>query len=724
MMTSTIENINWEKVVRVLQLPEKGTQRPLHFIRRGKHVPATPKRVVFFDTESRVDKETHEHEPYLICASFVNYEKGSIRRFRYGSDLARSLDETLLPLPDFWDEIVRFTKIRDVTWVMAHNTGYDLLATGGALKMFERGFEPLGHPYEKGLTFIWEIAQPNPEPRYCGEVWERKTKGGLQISNVCEKGKARCPKCQRKRRHIRNVRFVSTSNYYVMKLSQLAKTFGMEKLNQGEDSRFDFSKLETYPIKSVIEYCEGDVDIIQVAMEALFEACQDGENTGFGSFRNTIPAMAFNAYRTWFMPDGEILCHDNNDVIKLERSAYYGGRVEVWKRGKAPEPVFGVDINSMYPHVMKSKLYPSRLVSHRTNETPAGLKSVIEQGFGVVARVTIRTNENAYPMRYRGKLLFPVGTFQTTISTPEIEYALSRGHIVAVHEIAVYQMLPLFADFVSRFYSQREEAKARGDRVFDLLYKLVMNSLYGKFGQLKREWHEVGTCPKDLVQTEEIIDVSTGSPVNMRFRKFGGKIYMEEHIEDVAYNASIAVAAHVTAHARMLLWGYMQTAGIENHYYNDTDSLYINAVGLSRLQKAGVLHKTKLGYLDLEKSPETAEFWGPKHYQLGGERILKGVSTDAEQIAHNVFGMLQWPTFKSAMNTGNLAGFANREVVKTLSPEYSKGWVTSSGEVLPLVFNESDEENILLPWEETEYFTVADLEEEANQKKPRKANLF
>jgi hypothetical protein len=702
------ENISWNKVKHILEQKEKGTARKPHFLKRGKHIPATPKRVVYFDSESRVDSNTLKHQPYIICATFKNYEKGSQRKFRYGSDLARENDPGLLPLEEFWDEIVRFTKLKDLTWVMAHNCGYDLLATGGAKRIFERGFVPLGHPYEKGLTFIWEAAIPNPEPRFCGECT----------------AKAQCPKCKKKRKYIRNIRFVSTSNYYVMSLERLGKTFGIKKLNQDNETKFDFGRIEEYPIETVIEYCERDVDIIINAMEALFYACENGERTGFGSFKNTLPAMSFNAYRTWFMPNNEIYCHDNNEVIKLEREAYYGGRVEVWKRGHAREKVFGVDINSMYPFVMRNHTYPAKLFSHRKRESVDGLDSLLKQGFGVIAKVTIKTNENAYPLRYKGKLIFPVGTFHTTISTPEIRYALDRGHILTVHEVAVYTMAPIFRTFVDRFYAFREKAKQEKDRVWDLLYKLVLNSLYGKFGQLKREWQEVGECNKEVVETEEVIDVSSGQPVRLRFRKFGGKIYLEEIIEDVAYNSSIAIASHVTAYARMLLWNYIQTAGVENHYYNDTDSLYVNATGLENLRKAGALHDTQLGKLALEKTPESAAFYGPKHYQLGKDRVLKGISSDAKQLGDRVFEMLQWPSFKSAMNSGNLDSFANRKIIKTLSPEYAKGWVLKSGEVKPLQFRIEHEENILLPWEETEFITLGQLEEEANAEKPRKAFSF
>src|SRR5690606_4833030 len=127
-----------------------------------------------------------------------------------------------------------------------------------------------------------------------------------------------------------------------------------------------------------------------------------------------------------------------------------------------------------------------------------------------------------------------------------------------------------------------------------------------------------------------------------------------------------------------------------------------------------------LGYLALEKTPESAAFWGPKHYQLDGDRVLKGISADAIQLAERVFEMLQWPTFKSAMNGGTIERFANRKVVKTISPEYAKGWVLKTGDVMPLQFRLEQEENHMLPWEETGFAPLGELEEEANALKPQR----
>src|SRR5690606_3116728 len=147
---------------------------------------------------------------------------------------------------------------------------------GGAKALFDRGYEPLGHPYEKGLTFIWELAIPNKEARYCLQPFA--TKKGGKPDAICT-AENKCPKCRRQRKHIRNIRFVSTSNYYTLPLAKLGSVFGMDKLNQEDEERIDFSRLDEYDIAPIIEYCERDVDIIQRAMEALFEACLDGERT-------------------------------------------------------------------------------------------------------------------------------------------------------------------------------------------------------------------------------------------------------------------------------------------------------------------------------------------------------------------------------------------------------------------------------------------------------------
>lgn len=685
--------IDWDRVAKIVVKEPGKTERRERYLRRLKHRPNIPNRAVFFDSESKV--EGLKHIPYIICATFVQYNSlgtpmKQVTR-RYGGEQAQSKINDLPPLEAFWNDIDKFTLQKQPTYIFAHNMGYDLLATGGIEQMFSLGYVPLGHPYEEGQTFIWEMAKPNSEPRFCDKCSEKNP----------------CRNCVKKRRYVYNVEFLSTTNFYQGALANLGRVFGLEKTHQTSDSKFDFSKIETYDLENVYKYCERDVEIIVNAMSHLFSSCVQGAETGFGGFKKTLPSMAFSAYQTWFMPENTIHIHTNDDLIQLERNAYYGGRTEVWKRRLTTETIYQLDINSMYPHVMRAHAYPTKCVSFRDTETVEGIRSLLDKGLLLIADVTLNTNENVYPLRWKKRLIFPIGRFRTVISTPEIEYALNNNHIEKLHKIAIYEGSNIFKEFVDHFYNVRMRAKQEGNKIIDLQAKLAMNSLYGKFAQTRREWHQVGECDKNIVMTEDIIDVSGEEPVEMRFRYFGGRIYMEDIHTDVAPHSNVAVAVHVTAYARILLWQYIQKAGKENHYYNDTDSLFVNYTGFKRLQKAGLIDPDRLGALKLEQHSDgkPCYFRQPKDYIFGGRRKCKGVNKDVleNQKFATKFETIQWPRIVSSINAGSLHGFANRKIEKVLSISYNKGWVKDSGDVLPLVFDEIGGENQIVPWSNTGY---------------------
>lgn len=691
---SITEKINWNKIHKILAKEPKITDRKSHYINPPKrHIPQTPTRAIFFDSESIVHKDTYQHEPYLLAANFVDYTYNKVSKKVYGSEKARQKSKDIINLKNFWLDIDKFTRQRETLWIFAHNIGYDLLATGGLQNLFEIGYVSMTYPYEQGATFIFEIARKNPK-RFCPE---------------CKKEKP-CKKCIKKPVHINKIRFVSTTNYYNTSLKNLGDIFGLEKTHQKQEEKFDFSKLDEYDINKVIDYCIRDTDIIQVAMESLFNQCKNGETTKFGSFKNTLPAMSFSAFQTHFIKPNQLHVTDNNLAINLERNAYFGGRTEVWKRGIFKETIIGVDINSMYPSIMLENKFPTQLLNTRSNISAAELKRYIDRGYLVTAEVVIKTeSENPYPMRYNNRLIFPIGKFETTISTPEVIYGLERDHIIKVKNVAIYKADYIFKDFVQHFYAARQEN--RNNPVLNYLFKLILNSLYGKFGQLKREWIEVGESNIKTIKTEEQIHIKQGKEQEINLKTIGGKIYCEEPFHDVAYNSIVAIASHVTSYARMLLYDLINIAGKENHYYNDTDSLYCNVKGFKNLEKKGLIDDKKLGALGIEEIVRPTEadpfpediikkynlpdkklktggfFLNAKDYKIGEKRKLKGISATAEKIGENTYKQLQWTGFKTALRTQNITSYQNKEIVKHVSEVYSKGWIGENNEVIPLEFN-------------------------------------
>ena len=667
---------------KVLSQTQGTVGRKPHWLRPTKHSPSTPARVVYIDTESIV--EDLDHIPYLICADYCSYgnaeEPQRISRV-YGSELAKQQSPLLPPLARCVQDLTEFTRQKEVTYLIAHNAGYDIRAIGLIPQLQRHGWQSACHPYEKGMTFIWESGKPNPS-RHCQN---------------CEDIDNPCKRCQRKDRWLYRIRLLSSSNYYPRKLETIGRIFGFEKF-----SGFDFSKLSEYLVSEVIEYCQRDVAIVRLAMEQLYDVCQRGEQTGFGGFKNTLPAMSFNSWKTWHVSESQIYLHARPEVVALERNAYCGGRVEVWRHGRAEEQLYKLDINSMYPTVMAGNRYPVRLRSYTDKPQMGELEYILEDPEAlVVANVQVKAErwQNAYPYRSKGKLLFPTGQFQTCLSTPELRYAIQHGHIVAVDEIAVYHGAEIFRGFVQQFYQLRQAAKAEGNMVMSELYKLLLNSLYGKFGQLKRSWVDIGQAEaEDLIETETITESTEDGPVSYTLRRFGGRVYIEEPYHDIAYHAYPAIAAHVTAQARQLLWGYILAAGVGNHYYNDTDSLIVNETGRDRL--AAYIDDSQLGRLKIEEviPAGAAEFLGPKVYRIGEKWTRKGIPggggivEQAAEVTADQFRFRSWGSTRSAIRDGDLSRFRHRWVTRRVSRDYTKGTVQEDGRVVPYRIDDLKEE--------------------------------
>jgi hypothetical protein len=169
-----------------------------------------------------------------------------------------------------------------------------------------------------------------------------------------------------------------------------------------------------------------------------------------------------------------------------------------------------------------------------------------------------------YPVKLNERLIFPVGEFWTYLSTPEIKEGLEQYLILEMEEVSVFDMEDIFSDYIKYFYTKRLEAKANKDAVSDLLYKLFMNSLYGKFGQRANKMEKVGEADPEKIEVLDVYDADTGERYTLK--TFGGGIFRETGQYEEAFNAFCAVASHVTAYARMHLWQFILKAGIENVY--------------------------------------------------------------------------------------------------------------------------------------------------------------
>ena len=467
----------------------------------------------------------------------------------------------------------------------------------------------------------------------------------------------------------RTIVILDTLNYFRMSLEELGKDIGLPKLIMPET----WHNTEEADI-----YCKRDVEICLKAMLNFIQLVKEWD---LGNYSITIPSQAFNCYKHRFMT-APIFIDVNEKALKLSRSAYNGGRTECFKIGTINEPMYLLDINSQYPFVMRSNEYPVECQTYIKDVSLRELNDLLSE-YMVTAHVAINTNIPIYPIRHAGKLIFPIGKYETYLSSPELTHALAYNHIEKVYACAVYKKAHIFQDFVDYFYKKRLEYKRKDNEVMSLFCKLLLNSFYGKFGQNGRKYERIGTTPDDKIIVWNEYDVETG--VTHKMRQYANVVECQAELAE-SLESHPAIAAHVTANARMLLWEFICIAGRENVYYTDTDSLLVNVEGYANL--ISLLSDTKLGCLKLEKTITSATIYGPKDYVFGDIVKRKGISPKAIEIAPGVFEQDQFPSFKGLLRRGDLDTYFIRRITKHLTRQYQKGMVTVWGDVLPHIFNQ------------------------------------
>jgi len=458
---------------------------------------------------------------------------------------------------------------------------------------------------------------------------------------------------------------LDNANYFHGSLASLGKAIGVPK---GDIDILTASEAEADP------YCKQDVNIM-LKLWQFYYTFMDMNN--LGNWGPTLPSQAFHAYRHRFMKH-KIVIHANEKALRLEREAYHGGRTSVFFQGKkAGQPFYKLDVNSMYPYVMAKHPFPVCFYALRESPSLATITQQLNR-FQMIAQVTVNTDVPLYPVKINHHLLYPVGRFDTVLTTPEIRYALEHKQLEAVHTIALYEHAFIFQEYVKEFYQLKVQYTKLGNLPFRTITKLYLNSLYGKFGQLSTEWKELPDPFVSLFDATSMIDHETGE--TWQLYQFGSHLWRVKPTGE-PHNSFPAIAAHVTAFARLYLWALISRASRENVYYCDTDSVIVNEQGKQNLDS--LLDETSLGALKVEEQATSIDIRTPKNYAMGEHWKRKGVPAKAKYLGNNAWSTVNFPSFKSQAKPDNHAPFHTRNVVKHLSYKIYDGIVQPDGRVSP-----------------------------------------
>lgn len=667
-------------------------------VMRPNHSTAGPSHIITFDTETRPKRYGSRrgqqlHLLRLGVAKYVRIENGEYTR----RDVCRFTEADT-----FWEFVESKQHARMPLWVFAHNLAFDLTTCN----YWDR--------VQQGIYYTNGNVHEETEENESG--FEKRNKPGFMLLED--------PPTVMNMLHCDGSRviFCDTMNYFTTSLAKMGEMLGLPKMKM---PKFSAPDSEWWP------YCENDVDITEGAVLGLVRWVKEHE---MGKFRYTAPAQAMAAFRHKFMklkPE----CHMEPDVRQLERESYYGGRLENFYIGpvkakranrvgpatrrrpvRTPHPVgpvYELDVASLYPFVMAEYEYPWKLVTSSFERKTVGNWKKRLAG-DCIARVYLDTTHQ-FPFREaRVGTVYPVGRYWTTLCGPELQRALDLGVVKDCSAWSQYRLGDLFSSFVTELWSMRHAYEASENTLYAGLCKLIMVSLYGKFGQLGAEWKD---RPQMQPPTEWGTWAITGriSGASREFRIVGGLV--QERIEaDEIPTAFPAIAAYVTAYGREYLADLREVAGRNNVYYLVTDALYVNQQGYDNLASAGFVADRELGKLTVKHVGRSADFECLHHLRVGDMVKRGSVKSHAKQVGHNQWEETHFQGLRAIIagrrelkrvinpKTGEeefhdimlppLPGVLTFPLVKTFSKVYNRGYKQPDGWVAPLVLEMERKENV------------------------------
>ena len=367
----------------------------------------------------------------------------------------------------------------------------------------------------------------------------------------------------------------------------------------------------------------------------------------------TAPKLASAIFTSKFYNDSDDLKIKmiRGNVEKEIRSAYYGGNVNVLVNKM--DHGYYYDMNSQYPFAMLNDLP----VGNPTFSTDTNLDNYFGFVYGEITAPDINRLRVPYIQLRDEKtdnIYCPRGTFSRFIFSEEIKEALKDGYSInIIYGYKFERGKNLFKDYIDNFY---EIKKSTNDPVEKALSKLMLNSLYGKFGMKdiisnmkimdKKEANKITknynySIFADLGQDKVLIKYSSKLPDSLTSLIKDKKDQMIENtLATVSRKRGVPSAVHISAaisaYARISINKFKNIPG-NPCIMSDTDSVVLSK------KLSPLLIGKELGQMKLEHEIEEGIFIRKKLYALKNNLnkvIIKSSGVNPASLNYDKFKLL------------------------------------------------------------------------------------
>ena len=406
------------------------------------------------------------------------------------------------------------------------------------------------------------------------------------------------------------VRFQDSLKILPFKVRKIAEDFGLEW--NGEDLRKLKIDYNDYTVdKTKLDYVFNDVRVVALALNQV-------KNEGMVNM--TTASCAYNSYiNNMYFTDVFFPELDEKFLIEW-REAYRGGRSQVnpMYANAILHNVKRYDVNSMYPYVMYTKQLPIG--------KPIKIDKIDEYNFELYKiEVKFTLKEGHLPTLLKKNFVFGGGTYYENLDNLEtiwissIDYKLLLKHYdiecIVFLEMWGFETVDfLFKKYIDKWYAIKNREKGAKKQVA----KLMLNSLYGKFGSNCQGRSKLPLLDEDGSLTFKNTEVQ-------KMRK---------------YYLPIAIA--IVSYAHEIIDDAICSTGVDKFVYCDTDS--VHTLGDLPVE---MIDNKKLGKFKLESVELISKYVRQKTYvykELNDKGNIEytitcaGMNDDCKAFALEKFG--------------------------------------------------------------------------------------
>jgi hypothetical protein len=275
--------------------------------------------------------------------------------------------------------------------------------------------------------------------------------------------------------------------------------------------------------------------------------------------------------------------------------------------------IYAYDVNSLYPFTMKTFPMPIGNITFFEGD----ITKFNPDAFGFFeVEITAPIDLNIPILQTKAKInnnlrtVAPLGTWTDMIFSEEMNNALKFGYKFKILSGYLFEQDYIFTEYINDLY-QIKKSHNKNEPMY-LISKLLMNSLYGRFGMDYRLYEHI------IINNDELYNLIDNYSINEVIELSNNKSlisYLDnKKIESInldnksSFNISISVASAITACSRIHMSQFKSINNEFNLYYSDTDSIYID----KPLDDSFI--SNELGKMKLEYIFDEAVFISPKVY--------------------------------------------------------------------------------------------------------------